>query len=368
MEEELLSEADIRAAVAEKKAKRESFGGWEYLRFLHDWHGWPRGTLLADGVVVSGYPKIGRVQTLAAISSLFPAPFWVEEKVDGYNVRLFRAGDTLYAATRGGLVCPFTTDRLADLIDPAVFSTHPDLVLCGEVTGPETPYVEGVTPLVPQGVGFFLFDVARQGAKVFSPVEERRALVEAFGLPAVPFYGRIDPKDLGSFRALIRRLDAQGREGVVLKEDSPRSFRAKYVTGSAELSDIASMSQRYLDVPPEYFTERVLRLALFLEEMGASDRGEWDRRLGESFLSALQERIAAARQGRCVGSFCCRFHARENALRLLESLGQIRGHEGESRLLTLQEEAGYWVLRFEKLYRSTTNSLRNALGGSLRFD
>ncbi|VVM07800.1 hypothetical protein MAMC_01828 [Methylacidimicrobium cyclopophantes] len=364
----MFSESDIRAAIAEKKAKRETFGRWEYLRLLHEWRGWPRGTLLADGVVVAGYPKIGRIQTLAGILSQFHAPFWVEEKIDGYNVRIFRVGDALYAATRGGLICPFTTDRLGDWIDPAVFSVHPDWILCGEVTGPETPYVEGASPLVPQGVGFFLFDIARQGTEGFFPAEERRALAETFGLPAAPSYGRIEPKESASLREIVLRLDAEGREGVVLKEDSPRNLRAKYVTGSAELADIASMAQRYLDVPPEYFTERVLRLALFLEEMKRSDRQEWNRRLGEAFLSSLQERIAAARQGRCVGTFCCRFHARENALRLLDSLGQIRGHEGETRLISLQEEGGYWVLRFQKLYRSTTGFLRNALGGSLRFD
>lgn len=364
----MLSQSDIRAAVAEKKATRESFAGWEYLRLLHDWRGWSRGTILADGLVVPGYPKIGRVQSLAGISSLFHAPFQAEEKVDGYNARLFRAGDSLYAATRGGQICPFTTDRLADLIDPSVFSAHPELILCGEVTGPETPYVEGTSPLVPGGVGFFLFDLMRQGLAGFRPIEEKRALIRSFRLPAVPDHGRIDPNDLGSFREIVRRLDQEGREGLVLKEDSPRNFRAKYVTGSAEITDIASMTQRYLDVPPEYFTERILRLALFLEDMEATDRKGWERRLGEAFLSSLGERIEAARRGRCVGSFRCRFRSRDNAIRLLDFLGQIRGHEGETRPIGLQEEEGYWVLRFEKLYRSTTGFLRNALGGSLRFD
>ncbi|VVM04873.1 RNA ligase [Methylacidimicrobium tartarophylax] len=364
----MIPESDIHAAIVAKKAKQESFGRWPYARLLHEWQGLPRGTLFAEGVVVPGYPKIGRVQTLSGILTQFHAPFWVEEKVDGYNVRIFRAGDEIYAATRGGLVCPFTTDRWADLVDPSIFSAHPDLILCGEVTGPETPYIEGTSPLVRQGIGFFLFDVIRQGVEGFLPVEERHALARSFGLPEVPFYGRIDPKDLRELRTILWRLDAQEREGVVLKEDSPRSFRAKYVTGSAELSDIASMTERYLDVPPEYFTERVLRLALFLEDMEVTDREEWHRRLGKAFLSALGERIAAARQGRCAGSFCCRFHARENALRLLDALGQIHGHEGETRLVSLQDEGGTWVLRFEKLYRSTTGFLRNALGGSLRFD
>ncbi|QSR83964.1 RNA ligase [Methylacidimicrobium sp. B4] len=364
----MVSESEIGAAVAEKKAKRESFGGWEYARLLHGWQGWPRGTILAEGRVIPGYPKIGRVHTLAGIPALFHAPFQAEEKVDGYNARLFRAGDSLYAATRGGQVCPFTTDRLADLIDPSVFSAHPELILCGEVTGPETPYVEGTSPLVPEGIGFFLFDLMRQGAEGFLSIEEKRALTRSFRLPAVPDHGRIDPKALSTFREIVRRLDEEGREGVVLKEDSPRGFRAKYVTGSAEITDIASMAQRYLDVPPEYFTERVLRLALFLEEMAATDREGWSRRLGEAFLTALQDRIGLARRGQCVGSFRCRFHSRENALRLLDSLGQIRGHEGETRLVNLREEEGFWVLRFEKLYRSTTGFLRSALGGSLRFD
>ena len=40
-------------------------------------------------------------------------------KVDGYNVRIVRLAGRLVPFTRGGFVCPFTDDRLADV------SPHP---------------------------------------------------------------------------------------------------------------------------------------------------------------------------------------------------------------------------------------------------
>ena len=63
----------------------------------------------------------------------FPGYFWAEEKMDGYNVRVARVGDRVVAITRGGYLCPFTSDRLPDLLDLTIFEQHPDLIPCAEI-------------------------------------------------------------------------------------------------------------------------------------------------------------------------------------------------------------------------------------------
>lgn len=62
--------------------------------------------------------------------------FYAEEKLDGYNVRLFCHNGAYYALTRGGFVCPFTTEWAEIWAQRhglgAFFRDHPNQVLCGE--------------------------------------------------------------------------------------------------------------------------------------------------------------------------------------------------------------------------------------------
>jgi len=39
----------------------------------------------------------------------------------------------IVALTRGGFVCPYSTEVASRLIPGAVFDDHPELVLCGEM-------------------------------------------------------------------------------------------------------------------------------------------------------------------------------------------------------------------------------------------
>jgi len=108
----------VREAIRKKKARSETFLSFEYLRFSDDFKEVPRGTAFFQETVIWGYPHIGRIFMLEkGVAEQFKDPFWVEEKVDGYNVRIFRVGDEIIALSRGGYICPFTTDRVPDFIN-----------------------------------------------------------------------------------------------------------------------------------------------------------------------------------------------------------------------------------------------------------
>jgi putative ATP-dependent DNA ligase len=344
--------------------------GGEYLRLTDDVRGHPRGTLLWDGLqVVYGYPHIGRILQLeTGLAQQFSGPFWVEEKVDGYNVRVARLGEQVLAFTRGGFVCPFTTDRLPDLLDLTLFDDHPEVVVCAEVAGPDQPYVVGHPPQVRDDVALFVFDLMRVGEPGFLPDDELGRLAERYGLPRVSRFGRLAPGEWRQVGALVRALNDERREGVVLKEVGPPGRRAKYVTGASCIDDILATVDNLPQLPAEYFTGRVLRLALFLAEQGEAALPGAREQLGQAFVDGLLAALGRfQREHRVYHTHRCRFRRRESAERLM---AHLRRHEGPIQVMErrLEHDGEHWVLEFEKVYAGMTGLLGHLLAGGIVFD
>ncbi len=359
----------VREAVKQRKARSESFLGFEYLRFSDDFREIPRGTAVFQETVIWGYPHIGRIFMLErGLREQFEKPFWVEEKIDGYNVRIFTVGDRIIALSRGGYICPFTTDRVQDFIDVRFFEENPDLVLCVEVAGPENPYIEESPPFVTEDVGFFVFDVMRKDRRDFLGHREKLSLLEKYALPGVEVFGRFTPEDTEQIKRLLLQLDREQREGVVFKEDSERGRRAKYITSYANLNDIRITARNMLQLPPEYYTNRILRIVLFMEEEGVERTEHLYGELGKAFIEGLFSAIEQYRkEHRVYRTFRCRFRSRENALALMELLHRTSRHiqvvERE-----LKKEGDYWILSFDKIFLNMTGLLGHLLGGGLVFD
>jgi len=359
----------VEAALAAGKARREETLGLAYVRFRDDWHHIPRGTVLAEGRAIWGYPRIGRILRLeTGLPEQLGGPFQAEEKIDGYNVRIVRLAGRTLAFTRGGFLCPFTTDRLPDLMDAAFLEAEPERVVCAEVAGPDNPYLSGHPPFVREDVRLFVFDLMDLDRPEFVPPDRRAALVEAARLPAAPVLGRYTPRDVPALRALLRRLDAEGREGVVLKALDPPWRRAKYVTAASAIADVRAGAAALRQLPPEYFTNRILRLALFLDEEGVGADPELERRLGAAFIAGLREAIAQYRTHRHVSHrHRCRFRERAHAEALFALQRRLAGH-GQVRLRRLAEEDGWHVLEFERIDSEMTGLLGHVLGGGVVYD
>ncbi|WP_018876980.1 RNA ligase [Thioalkalivibrio sp. ALE31] len=361
----------LQDAIANHRAEALTFDGLEYARLLEPVNHYPRGSVvLPDGSVVPGYPAIGRIQSLeAGLPRQFEQPFWAEEKIDGFNVRILRRDGRVYAFSRGGFVCAFSTDRVPDFVDLGVFDAEPDLVLCAEIAGPDTPYLEGSTPRVAQDVGLFVFDLMRLGRPGFVPQDEKFALMERHQLPPAPLHGRFTPADSAALGRLIRQLDAEGAEGLVLKT-ADGQHRAKYVAGGSCINDIRVCSEQLLDLPPEYFTNRLTRLAVFLAEHPPTEPAAVERELGEALLSGLATAVdKSRREGRVGHTYRCRFRERAGAQRFVDHMQATGGRHvrflpGTPR----QEESGYWLLEFERLFDRITGTLASALAGDRQYD
>lgn len=363
--------ADLKAWLADHggRGSVRRYHGLDYARLADDWERLPRGSVcFPSGRVVPGYPRIGRMLALrAGLAAHFDAPVWVEEKLDGYNVRILREQGRTLALTRGGFVCPFTTHRLADLMPAAVFDDHPELVLCAEVAGPESPYQIGPVPGVAQDVALFVFDVmGANGAYWDAP--DKNALCQAYALPRAPCFGRFRLDQLAELEAVIRRLDAEGREGVVCKQDGAPERRAKYATAAASLQHIRTSAAQLLELPAQFFVERILRLVLFEEERGRALAGR-SGALGHALLDGLAEAVAQfRREGRVALRYRCRVNDPSVADELLAHLEKTSGHEVRIRHHALERVGDQWRLTFDRIPAHINGLLRQLLGPQLVYD
>jgi len=360
-----------RAAETGRRSRvcSEHFGNLRYQRVTDKLGDLPRGTCMFGETVIWGYPSIGRILRLeSGLREQFCAPLWVEEKMDGYNVRICQVAGRVLALTRGGFVCPFTLDRLADLMDLRILDEHPELVVCAEVAGPENPYLHGHPPRVAEDVALFVFDLMRRGMPGYLPQREKLALIERYGLPAAPVLGHFQPTEWRRIGEILQQLNASGGEGVVLKEDSARSHRAKYVTSNSSISDIRLTIQSIKQLPPEYFINRVLRLVLFLDEQQISRDRALAEGLGDAFLDGLFSAIEQVKhEHRVYERYRCRFRDRRNAERLLR---RIRAGDRHIQVVqrSLERVGDYYVLEFDKVLPNMTGLLGHVMSGGLVYD
>ena len=359
----------LEAGAAED---RDDFGV-RYRRLKDDFHGMPRGALRVEGRVIPDYPHIGRIFALeSGVRHNFTEPFHVEEKIDGYNVRVFPAGGRPVAVTRSGRLCPFTCDRLPDLAPAgaleALFADHPDLVLCAEVAGPGNPYMDVASSRVPEDVAMFCFDLMRCGGQEFLPLEERDRLLEPYDIPQAPRLGRFAPDQVQPLRELLVRLDSEGAEGIVLKP--PREgLRVKYVAPAINVDDVATEAALELELPGEFYSHRVVRMVMALRELGQGDRV---RELGEAFGRAMAEGFGRAldeveRTGELAKDYQVWLREESSIDALMDHLN--RGSRTiKVRELTRRRHGGHWELRFRKVFRRSTSKLSSLIGGEFIFD
>jgi putative ATP-dependent DNA ligase len=359
----------LEQALSANRAVWAEYDDLRYVRFVDDYKGIPRGTAVFDDKAIFGYPSIGRVLSLQfGLQSLFAAPFWIEEKVDGFNVRVFLLNNRIFALTRGGFICPFTTDRIDDLLDTRVFNQEPVIVLCAEVAGPDNPYMEGGVPYIKEDVEIFVFDVGFINQTGFAAYREKEAIIDNYQLPPARRFGLFQAADVPRIRDILLQLNDERREGVIFKEDSPRDYRTKYTTSNINLVDIEAGAFTMFDLPPEYFRNRLTRLVLFMDEMGIADTSELRQQLGAAYLEGLFQCVQQVHQHHKVfRTFRCRFRQRENAVKLLDRLSEIGNHV-QIILRDLKQQEGYWLLEYDKVFAKTSGSLSSLLKGSLLFD
>jgi len=281
--------------------RRSSWPQPRLLRFDKSASGVESGTVIFDNSeVVFGYPKIRRALVLEpAIKRFFPERVAVEEKMNGYNVRVASIDGDVVALTRGGYICPYSTEVAQRILPEEAFQDHPDMILCGEMVGPENPYVpKDIYPT--DSIDFYLFDVAKKNSKGTLGVCKTREISKEFGIRTAAFFGEFKPdRAYVEITRIIKQLGKKGREGVVMKDPENLRPSIKYTCSESNCSDLASGFQYYNDYALDFFVSRAVREGFQSMEWKESEeeRRKRAQRIGESILLPLVDTVERKMKG-----------------------------------------------------------------------
>lgn len=348
--------------------ERRSHAGRDFEALPDRRYGVERGTILADDAVVRGFPKTPRVLVAeTGIPERFDGPVAVEEKLNGYNVRVARValdglGPEPFAFTRGGHVCPFTTRRLRRTLPLSdLFDAHPDLVLCGEMVGSENPYTAYDYPGV-ESLAFFAFDLRELDTGTPLPVAERREILDGFDIGQVPLLGTYGLAEVvDGVLEHVRDLDDEGREGVVMKS-TDGSKLLKYTTSVANQGDLSFAFSLPFDYGQSFMFRRIIREAFQAVEL--DERGETlgarSESLGRSILEPMVETIRAVGAGETVGE---RHTVRGTDAEITALLSHLDDQGLTVSVLDDRYEDGDRVVEYRKDAQSSTDKCRLYLDG-----
>ncbi len=318
--------------------------------------------------IVRGFPKISRTLMLyPALKRHFSScrKVAVEEKMNGYNVRVALIGDALVALTRGGFVCPYTTEKAIDLAGLDFFKDHPELVLCGEMVGPDSPYVPKTFYDI-ESLDFFVFDIREKITGKPLPVMKRRALMEEYGIKSVRLFGEFELGEAHTgITRIIKELGGSMHEGVVIKDPQMVMPSVKYTSSESNCADLRYAFEFYNDFGRDFFFGRVCREAFQSVEWG-EDEAQIRKRcqqLGESILVPMLNTIKKKKAGERIA---------ENVQIRVKSLDTVKEFEEYLRLVGVDavfeepEKIGdEFLVRIKKMHQSTNDRTEAILGGQL---
>ncbi|MFH1222250.1 MAG: RNA ligase [Candidatus Micrarchaeota archaeon] len=351
--------SDVKSAIKDGKAEKMK-EELQYIRFSKSYRKIERGTVITPSTIIWGYPHIARVYTLenGIKRNIKNDIFYLEEKIDGYNLRVALVAGKLFAFTRGGYADPFATEKVREMQQlKKFFSDHPSLVLCGEMIG-NTPFTP---PTDKFDVKLLVFDIDT-GMKYVPPVKKYHLLAK-YKIDAVPFLGRFDKTQLQLVAKIAAYLHKGKKEGMVIKS-ADRASVIKYVTPFADIEDIGRGAYTFFDLPDGFFLQRILRSSYFIDDF-ALGRKEYGEKLGSAFYAGLTKAIDDVRAGKDIEE---EFEVLVSNRKIFESILSHMGREVGIKLISSSEEKGKLRIRFSKVFRNTTSALRELHRGKAIID
>ncbi|VVB89261.1 RNA ligase [uncultured archaeon] len=364
-----IPEHRITGAI-QRKTLQYVRGRHDFFRFDKPISGIEAGTciFLEPFDVVRGFPKIPRALMLhPSVAAHFSTceKVAVEEKMNGYNVRVALINDELAGITRGGFVCPYTTEKAIELVGREFFSEHPDLVLCGEMVGPDSPYVPKSIYDI-ESLEFFVFDIRDKLTGKPMPVMKRREISDEYGLRSVRFFGEyeVEKADI-EIANIIRGFGTSLNEGVVIKDPEMVLPPVKYTSSMSNCADLRYAFEFYNDYGRDFFFPRVCREAFQSVEWNENEEGQKERcrRFGESILLPMIKTIRKKKEdGRITETVQIR-------VRNLKTMQEFEDHLrllGVDAIFDEPENTGDgYIVKIHKKYHSTSDKTESILRGEL---
>jgi DNA/RNA ligase len=324
------------------------------------------GTMVCFGdkiEIIRGFPKIRRTLMLnPSLKKHFNHEVAVEEKMNGYNVRIAFVNNKIIAFTRGGYICPYTTKKAPEIMEMTkFFADNPDLVICGEMVGTENPYVTHHYREI-GNLGFRIFDLREKASNNPMSVHDKIKTLEFYGLPNVKLFGIIDIEEAPEriFEWVIE-LGKENREGVVIKDPQMEIDPLKYTSSEAHNGEIEYAFTYPFDFGRSFFFSRVIREGFQAYELDESEEEIRDRahRIGESIVFPMIHTIKHVANDNMASEDII-IHVEdlkeaENFVRHLRDLGVVATVHSFSD--------GKAIIR--RVHQSTTDRISNFLRGGL---
>jgi len=318
-----------------------------------------------DEFVVRGFPKIKRALTLKpTLKRHFGnRMIAVEEKMNGYNVRIIRAGDSIYAITRRGLICPYTTEKARLEIPLDFFDEYPEFMLCCEAIGRASPYVQSYTYDIP-GLEFYLFDIRNRRTNEPIGVEEREEIADRYEIKMVDILLKTNPEKVEDIKTVIEELNSRGREGVVFKDIEMKIDPMKYTTSLSNCYDLNYAFRFFAEYARDFMISRIVREAFqsFEFQNGKREFEERCFRLGKSILKPLIESIQDVKMGKKIVEASELYFYNREVLELFKMHLKLLGVD--FRMKVIDEDDEKIKVLLERVMRSTTDRIRKILNGN----
>ncbi|PKL71522.1 MAG: RNA ligase [Methanobacteriales archaeon HGW-Methanobacteriales-2] len=324
------------------------------------------GTMVIKGEsmeVIRGFPKIRRTLMLRpALEKHFPREVAVEEKMNGYNVRIAKVNGKIVAFTRGGYICPYTSRKATQILDlDEFFQNYPEMVICGEMVGTLNPYVSHYYPEVGK-LGFRIFDLREKLTNKPLPVLDKRELLADYHLEPVRLLGIFPVKEAPeNIMEITNELGKNDREGVVMKDPQMELEPLKYTSSQAQAAELEYALSFPFDLAQAFLFSRIIREGFQAHEAGETGEKLRERalRMGESALYPMLQTISKVEQGEL---------AAEDLLIEVDNLEEaeefIRHLRDLKVMATLVEvKDGKAVIR--RIHQSTNDRINNYLDGGL---
>ncbi|NPA63229.1 MAG: RNA ligase [Methanococci archaeon] len=302
-----ISLRDLNRAFKKKILKEDEYKNVKTLIFKKDFRGIEKGTVIflnKNLDVVRGYPKTYRAITLyPTIKKHFIDKVVVEEKLNGYNIRIVKIEGEVYALTRGGHICPFTTKKVKKFLNLKILDDFDKYMLCGEMIGKNNPYTPYYYEEVERGyenLGFYIFDIKERKSNRSLPINERINLCKKYNLPYVKPLAILD-KDTAHLhiKEIINDLNRRKREGVVMKDPEMIVPPIKYTTHYTQCEDLRSAFTFFFDLGVDFLFSRVVREGFMSYEFEDSEEDLKKRAedLGKAILIPMVETIRRISKG-----------------------------------------------------------------------
>ena len=328
----------------------------DYARFREDYKSIPRGTVIIGKKVIWGYPHIKRIFTLEkGIKRNISSPeVYIEEKVDGFNVRVALIKNELYAFSRGGFLDPFTTEKIRGMEEVRrFFVDYPPYILCGEMIG-NTPYTP---PTKKFDVKFLVFDID-DGYGKYIRCSEKYRIIKNYSLDSVTQYGKF--RNIKKTISLAKNVNRDEKEGLVIKSPD-RNEVVKYVVPNADIHDISMSSHLLFDMPMRYFIHRILRSAISIRDF-RFEKEKYQKKLGKAFYSNL---IKALNDGR--GAYE-EFEITLSSEKIWKEILKHMSKEVRIEPVYKIKKNGKIRIRFRKIYKKTSKFFSDFTEGKALVD